>query len=125
MDVFKDFDKLIVDKRTAVLGGKTFNVSLISTRDALKYIVFRDKVLTMRGEDALRKMAAIVAEICNKPVVEGNLFKRLFNKAITEKWLFSHTNYEQLQLFIDFVLEPLLDKKDDTDKKKVNPVSPE
>lgn len=122
METFKDFDKLITDKRTAVLGGKTFDVSLISTRDALKYVQFRDKVLTMSGEDALRKMAAIVAEICSKPVIKGNFFTRLFNKPITEQWLFANTNYEQLLLFIDFVLEPLLGKKDDTetDKKKVN-----
>lgn len=126
MDVFKDFDKLIIDKRTAVLAGKTFDVSKISTRDALRYVVFRDKVLTMSGEDALRKMAAIVAEICNKPVVKGGFFTRLLNKPITEKWLFENTNYEQLQAFIDFVLEPLLGKKDDdTDKKKVNPISQE
>jgi len=119
-ETFKDFDKLIVEKRTAVLAGKTFDVSKISTRDALKYVVFRDKVLTMSGEDALRKMSAIVADICGKAVVKGNWLTRLLNKPISEKWLFDNTNYEQLQEFIDFVLEPLLGKKDDTSKKKVS-----
>jgi hypothetical protein len=122
-EVFKDFDTLIVDKRTAILAGKTFDVSKISTRDALKYVVFRDKVLTMSGEDALRKMAAIVADICGKSVIKGGFFTRLFNKPINEKWLIENTNYEQLQAFIDFVLEPLLGKKTDepeADKKKVN-----
>jgi hypothetical protein len=118
--IFKDFDKLIPQKRIAVLCGKKFDVSKISTRDALKYIIFRDKILTMSGEAALRKMASIVAEICGKPIADRNVFKKLFSKKIDEKWLLKNTNYEQLNAFIEFVLEPLMAKPQEgkTEKKK-------
>lgn len=122
-DIIKDFDLLIPDKRIAILAGKKFDVSKISTRNALKYVIFRDSVLKMSGAAAFKKMIEITAEICNKPIIEGNIFKRIFNKAISEKWLIANSNYSQLLEFIDFILEPLMgkpeSKKDDKAKKKV------
>lgn len=121
-DTLKDFDKLIIDKRTAILAGKTFDVSKISTRMALEQSEFRDNILKMGEKEALYKAIKIVARICGKPVIKGNFIKQLFNKAIDEKWLVENTNYEQLIAFIDFVLEPLTGKtQPETDKKKVNP----
>ncbi|OFW52736.1 MAG: hypothetical protein A2163_11595 [Actinobacteria bacterium RBG_13_35_12] len=121
-DIIRDFDKLILDKRIATLAGKSFDVSLVPTRLALKYVVFRDKALIMTGETAFKQMVSIVAEICGKPIVNGNIFKKLFNKSINEKWLINHSNFEQLQAFMDFVIEPLMAKeediKDSKEKKK-------
>ena len=128
-DIIKDFDKIIPDKRIAILVGKEFDVSKISTRMALKQVIFRDNALKMNGEEAFRKAVEIVAEICGKPKNgrEGFWSKlaSLFKARITAKWLMDNTNYEQLMAFIDFVLEPLTDKaqlKDskDVSKKKVN-----
>ena len=118
-EIIKDFDTLIIEKRIAKLSGLEFDVSLVSTRQALKYVKFRDKILTMSGEAALRQMAEIVAEICGKPVTQ-NRFKKLFVKSIDEKWLMENTNYEQLQAFIDFVIEPLMaaPKEDPVEKKE-------
>ena len=121
-DIIKDFDKIIPDKRIAKLAGKTFDVSLVPTRLALEYVVFRDRALTMTGETVFKQMVSIVAKICGKPVTNGNIFKRLFNKSINEQWLINHSNFEQLQAFMDFVIEPLMakaeDVKDDKDEKK-------
>lgn len=128
-DFIKDFDKIIPDKRIAILAGKEFDVSKISTRMALKQVIFRDNALKMNGEAAFRKAVEIVAEICGKPknVEEGFWSKlaSLFKARITAKWLMDNTNYEQLMAFIDFVLEPLTDKAElkdskDASKKKVN-----
>lgn len=117
--IFKDFDKLIIEKRIAKLAGLEFDVSLVSTRQALKYVKFRDEALTMSGEAALKKMVSIVTEICGKPLVKSR-FKKLFSRSIDEKWLIENTNYEQLQAFIDFVLEPLMAKPEEgkSEKKK-------
>jgi hypothetical protein len=122
MDIIKDFDKIIPDKRIAVLVGKEFDVSLISTRMALKQVIFRDNALRMNGEQAFRKAVEIVAEICGQPKnnASGILskFLNLFKPKITAKWLFDNTNYEQLTAFMDFVLEPLIEKAESKDEKK-------
>lgn len=122
MDVLKDFDKLISDKRIAKIGNHEFDVSLISTRMALKQIVFRDHALTMSGADAFNQAVSIVAEIC-KPI-GGNKFLSLFKKKVTAKWLMGNASYAQLLEFIDFVLAPLYKEAEPVvDKKKVvNPV---
>ena len=121
-DILKDFDKLIPDKRIAKLANKEFDVSLISTRMALKQVIFRDNVLKMNGESAFKKAVEIVAEICGKPKNESNNFwsklLNLFRQRITAKWLINHTNYEQLMAFIDFVLEPLMEKTEPVVEKK-------
>ena len=117
VDILKDFDKLIPDKRTAILAGKTFDVSLVSTRQALEYIKFRDVVLTMTGEASLRKMASIVAGICGKSAAKG-FFKRLLNKPIDENWLLNNSNFEQLQAFMDFVIAPLMAQPEEVGKEK-------
>lgn len=110
-DIIKDFDKLIVGKRIAILAGKSFDVSLISTRMALEQVIFRDNALKMSGEAAFKKAIEIVAEICGKPKMTQDSFwskiASLFRKKMTAKWLMDNTNYEQLTEFIDFVLEPL------------------
>ena len=117
-DIIKDFDKIIPDKRIAILAGNEFDVSKISTRMALKQVAFRDNALKMNGEEAFKKAVEIVAEICGKATVKGNFFKRLFNKTIDEKWLINNTNYEQLTQFMEFVLEPLMAKAEDTKDSK-------
>jgi hypothetical protein len=120
MDVIKDFDLLIPDKRIAKLAGREFDVSLISTRLALKQIRFRDKALTMSGEDALNKAVEIVAEICKpKDNSTGFLskFLNLFKKKVTAKWLMDHASYAQLLEFIDFALKPLY-KEDEPEVEK-------
>ncbi|MEF9426436.1 MAG: hypothetical protein L0956_04420 [Candidatus Mariimomonas ferrooxydans] len=126
-EIIKDFDKLIPDKRIAILSDRKFDVSLISTRMALKQVAFRDNVLKMNGEAAFRKAVEIVAEICGKPKSSKDSFwdkfTGLFKGRITAKWLVENTNYEQLVQFIDFVLEPLTDKaevkaEDKAEKKK-------
>lgn len=109
LDVFKDFDKLIPGKRIAKLAGKEFDVSKISTRMALKQAEYRDRASKMKEKEALIEAVKIVAEICGKSKPK-NLFEKLFNRQINEKWLTNNTNFEQLVAFIDFVLEPLLGK---------------
>ena len=120
-DILKDFDLLIPDKRIAKLAGKEFDVSLISTRMALKQVVFRDNVLKMSGEKAFKRAVEIVAEICGKPKNNDDSFwakfLNLFKNRITAKWLINRTNYEQLMAFIDFVLDPLMDKDELKDGK--------
>lgn len=116
MDVFKDFNTLIPDKRIAKIGNREFDVSLISTRMALKQIAFRDHALTMSGEAALNEAVSIVAEIC-KPI-GGNKFLSLFKKKVTAKWLKDNCNYAQLLEVIDFVLKPLYQEAEPVDEKK-------
>ena len=126
MDIIKDFDKIIPDKRIAILAGKEFDVSKISTRMALKQVIFWDSALKMNGEEAFKKAVEIVAEICGKPKnIDDSLWSRLLNffrQRITAKWLFDNTNYEQLEAFKNFVLEPLMEKtepvKDEKAEKK-------
>ena len=128
-EIIKDFDKIIPDKRIAILVGKEFDVSKISTRMALKQVVFRDNVLKMNGEAAFRKAVEIVAEICGKPKITGDSFWskliNLFRSRITTKWLMDNTNYEQLTEFIDFVLEPLTKEVEKSEKKKVKKINQE
>ena len=116
MDVFKDFDKIIPDKRIAKLAGREFDVSLISTRMALKQIIFRDNALKMSGAEAFNKAVEIVAEIC-KPK-GGSKFANLFKRKVTAKWLMDHASYAQLLEFIDFALKPLYKEAEPTEKKK-------
>jgi hypothetical protein len=120
METIKDFDKLIPDKRIAILAGKEFDVSKISTRLALQQSEFQDNRLRMGEKEALKKAVAIVAKVCGKPKSSGNFFSRIFNRAIDEKWLINNTNYEQLVAFINFVLEPLMGKEQqvETPEKK-------
>lgn len=121
-EIIKDFDKLIPDKRIAKLAGREFDVSLISTRMALKQIKFRDKALTMSGEAALNEAASIVAEICkpkDNSVGFKSKFLNLFKKKITAKWLIDNTTYAQLLEFINFVLKPLYqESKEDKDPEE-------
>ena len=120
-DIIKDFDKIIPDKRIAKLAGKSFDVSKISTRMALKQVIFMDNALKMNGEKAFKGAIEIVAEICGKPKKTGDsLWSKLvnlFKQRITAKWLLEHTNYEQLKAFMDFVLEPLMVKAETKDSK--------
>jgi len=116
LEVIKDFDLLVPDKRIAKLAGREFDVSLISTRMALEQIKFRDKALIMSGADAFNKAVEIVAEIC-KPKV-SNKFLGLFKKKVTAKWLISHASYAQLLEFIDFVLAPLYKEAEPIEKSE-------
>jgi len=121
MDVIKDFDKLIPDKRIAILAGKELDVSLISTRLALKQIKFRDNALNMSEGEAFNKAVEIVAEICkpkNNSTGFLSKFLNLFKKKITAEWLISNANYAQLLDFIDFVLAPLYKEEPEKEKKK-------
>ena len=116
MDVFKDFNTLIPDKRIAKIGNREFDVSLISTRLALKQIIFRDNALKMSGAQAFNTAVSIVAEIC-KPT-GGNKFLNLFKKKVTAKWLMDNCSYTQLLEVIDFVLKPLYKEDEAVDKKE-------
>lgn len=116
VDILKDFDKLIPDKRIAKIGNREFDCSLISTRMALRQISFRDKALTMSGADAFNTAVEIVAEIC-KPV-GGNKFLSLFRRKVTAKWLKNNCNYAQLLEVIDFVLKPLYQEAEPEKEKK-------
>ena len=117
MEVFKDFDKFIIQKRIAKLAGREFDVSKISTRMSLKQAEYRDRALLMGEKESLMEAIRIVAEICGKPKPR-NIFDKLFNKKITEKWLIENTNFEQLIAFIDFVLEPITGKKEPEEEKE-------
>ena len=121
MDVIKDFDTLIPDKRIAKLAGREFDVSLISTRMALKQIIFRDNALKMSGAEAFNKAVEIVAEICkpnNNSTGFLSKFASLFKKRVTAKWLIDNASYAQLLEFIDFVLKPLYQEAEPEDAGK-------
>jgi len=128
LETIKDFDLLIPDKRIAKLAGHEFDVSLISTRMALKQIIFRDNALTMSGAEAFNEAVSIVAEIC-KPKNDStglwSKFLNLFKKKVTAKWLMDNATYAQLLEFIDFVLAPLYKEAEPVDKEKKNQPSQE
>jgi len=105
--IIKDFDKLIPQKRIAVLAGREFDVSKIPTRLALEQAAFVDSLSAMKNEkDIFNKSLEIAVKICNQ-VKPAGFFNRLFNKRITVKWLIDNTNIEQLIEFINFILEPI------------------
>jgi hypothetical protein len=105
--IIKDFDKLITQKRIAILAGREFDVSKIPTRFALEQAAFIDSLSTLKNEQkAFAKALEIAAKICNSSKPFG-FFASLFKKRITVKWLIKNTNIEQLIAFINFILEPL------------------
>ena len=115
--IIKDFDKLIPQKRIAILAGRQFDVSKIPPRLALEQAAFIDSLSGIKNEqDAFNKSLEIAAKICNQtePV---KLFDRIFRKRVTAKWLIDNTDITQLIEFINFILEPITGT-DGKDKKK-------
>ena len=115
--IIKDFDKLIPQKRIAILAGRQFDVSKIPTRLALEQAAFIDSLSGIKNEkDEFNKSLEIAEKICNQtePV---KLFDRIFRKRVTAKWLIDNTDITQLIEFINFILEPITGT-DGKDKKK-------
>ena len=94
--IFKDFNKIIPEKRIAKLADKEIDVSRIPSRISLEMAIFRDGVLKMKSQDQQNGALEIVAKVC-----------RQSDPGITVDWILDNTHYEQLLEFIDFVLEPL------------------
>ena len=109
MEVFKDFDKFIIQKRIAKLAGREFDVSKISTRMSLKQAEYRDKALLMGEKESLRGHQ----NSCKISVTQPEIFFEGFNLRNNAKRLIENTNFEQLIAFIDFVLEPITGKKEE------------
>ena len=109
--LFRDFNKIIPEKRIAKLADKEIDVSRLPSRTSIEMAIFLDNVLNgkVNNEQAALRSVEIVAEACNK--LNPDL-------GITSDWLLDNTHYEQLIAFIDFVLEPINKPKEKESKKK-------
>ena len=114
--ILKDFDILAPPKRIAKLGGEEIDVSIISTRVALKFIEFSKKhkaenltQATQTGvmeDGVLEDMLEIIALVCQKS-----------SKKITKDWLLDNVDIGTLLQFVRFVFNPLTERVKDMTKE--------
>jgi len=114
--ILKDFDILAPPKRIAKLGGEEIDVSIISTRVALKFIEFSKKHKTenltqatqtgVMEEGVLEDMLEIIALVCQKS-----------SEKITKDWLLDNVDIGTLLQFVRFVFNPLTERVKDMTKE--------
>lgn len=96
--VFKDFDAVIKQQRTARLAGEEIDVSLIPSRVMVE-------LLEMMGSKDLENVEnffavmELVAKVC-----------QVSNKKITVDWLYDNTDLDTLLDFAEFVIQPVKEK---------------
>lgn len=115
--ILKDFDILAPPKRIAKLGGEEIDVSIISTRVALKFIEFSKKhkaedltQATQTGvmeDGVLEDMLEIIALVCQKS-----------SEKITKNWLLDNVDIGTLLQFVKFVFNPLTERVKEMTKEE-------
>jgi len=104
--IFKDFNTIIPEERIAKIADKEIDVSVIPARITLEVAKFRDTILKMGFEAQLNKSYEIVERIC-----------RVSDPDFSIDEIIDKVNFEQLQGFLEFVMEPL--NRPASGKKKV------
>jgi hypothetical protein len=94
-DFMMDFDVLAPPKRIAKLGGEEIDVSIVSTKVALKFMEFSKKH-KMKKLEQVTEIIEIVALVCENS-----------SKKITKDWLLANVDISILLKFVKFVFEPL------------------
>lgn len=109
MTEFKDFDKVLPEKRIAKIAGKEIDVSKLPARLVLEQAKFRDDILSGKIKsfvDQQKMSFEMVEKVCQVSNPDFNIDK-----------IVDEITVEQLLQFIEFVLEPLNSRN--KDKKKV------
>lgn len=111
-----DLDKLIPDQRIVRLAGVDIDVSKIPSRVTME-LSKKQKVFKEASEESFPALIEMIIKIMkpSKPDV-------------TDDWLIDNTSMDQLLALIEFVLEPLQDKVEETQSKNqqaptVNPMA--
>lgn len=108
-DFMMDFDILAPPKRIAKIGGEEIDVSIVSTKIAIKFMEFSKKHKMKKFENvkniediednALEDIIEIVALVCENS-----------SKKITKDWLLSNVDIGVLMKFVKFVFGPLTER---------------
>lgn len=111
MTEFKDFDKVLPEKRIAKIAGKEIDVSKLPARLVLEQAKFRDDILSGKIKsftEQQNKTFETVEKVCRVSDPDFKIEEIIDDNDVT---------VEQLLQFIEFVLEPLNSRN--KDKKKV------
>lgn len=92
----KDFNKLIPETRIAQLAGKEIDVTRIPSRVTLMLAEYADTVNTLSPREGFIGALEPIVAVC-----------QLTDPEVTVDWLLDNTDFEQLNAFTDFVLEPI------------------
>ena len=95
-EIIKDFDKIVPEKRVAILAGEEIDVSKIPTRVTIELAKLKDRKDELSDDvKGFEKTLEIIALACKS------------NPKINADFLIDNTDFEQLMDFIDFILEPI------------------
>jgi hypothetical protein len=97
-----DLDNLIPDQRIIKLAGKEIDVSKIPSRVTLE-IAEKADVLESGSAKSFPLLMDMIIKIMNDPEV-------------TEDWLMDNTSVQQLLALINFILEPIKDQAQESEK---------
>ena len=102
---FKDFDKVIRPERKARIAGEDVDVSKIPSRVTLEMAKLSDDAKELNSEEGFYKSVDLVAKACAPS-----------NPKITAEWLLDYTDFIELMEFMDWVLEPVKKRTEETEK---------
>lgn len=96
----RDFDALAPKARKARIGGRVVEIGPIPARITLEMARLADEAESGGGqEDQIKKIVSIVARVVQQT-----------DETVTEEWLFDNTTMNGLLAFVNFVLQPAVDK---------------
>jgi hypothetical protein len=92
--LFKDFDAVIKQQRTARLAGEEIDVSLIPSRVMVELLEMMGSKDLENVENFFNVME-LVSKVC-----------QVSNKKITVDWLYDNTDLDTLLDFAEYVIQP-------------------
>jgi len=92
--IIKDFDKVIRQKRIAILAGREIDVTMIPSRIMIELIDMMDSD-NLQDPKNFGRIMEMVARVC-----------QVSDKEITADWLYDNTDIDQLLDFAEYVMEP-------------------
>ncbi len=100
----RNFDAVIRPDRKGIIGGEEVDVSKIPSRVALELAEMKDTI-KKDDDNAFYKSIELVAKACQPS-----------NKKITAEFLLDNTDIETLLDIVDWVLEPILKRSEESAK---------
>lgn len=103
--MIKDFDSVLKEERKVRISGEDIDVTKIPSRVSLEMARLSDSQEELNSEEGFYKAIDMVSQAC-KPS----------NSKITADWLLDNTDFETLMDFMEYVLEPIRRRTEQTEQ---------
>ncbi len=104
--IIRDFDKVVRQKRIAVLAGKRIDVTMIPSVVMIELLDLMDSK-NLQDPKNFSKVMEMVAKVC-----------QVTDKEVTADWLYHNTDIMTLLDFADYVMEPAKAKASEVQAKQ-------